>query len=141
MKTNDFRYELALLQKQKVVEKDRAIDPNTYKKATYYEIKARPKTKVTPPINRSGAQDVETPPAEKAPAPGGAQIIRPFGNASLGRLEIVKGPAVLNRYLVDLDLERLWVRQVRQDKLGWQHKMLTPHRKQLNRFSRARLAA
>ena len=66
--------------------------------------------------------DKATDPSEPAPpvaavpepAPGGAQIIRPFGNASPSRPEVVKGPSILNRYaFLDLEAQRHEARQMK----------------------------
>jgi hypothetical protein len=150
-----------------VVDSERGTAPNG-RKLTYYEIKTRPKAKAPPPINRAGAQDVETsPPANdtkpsdqksegkpksdasqptaetKAPPPGGGQVIdgRPFGIASTSArgLEAVKGPAVLNKYFAqNIEADRAWVRQ--QKRLQ-QQRTWGLDGKQKNRFARARLAA
>jgi hypothetical protein len=154
---NDFKEKLKRLGK-KVVDSERGTAPNG-RKLTYYEIKTRPKAKAPPPINRAGAQDVETsPPANdtkpkadapqptaetKAPPPGGGQVIdgRPFGIASTSArgLEAVKGPAVLNKYFAqNIEADRAWVRQ--QKRLQ-QQRTWGLDGKQKNRFARARLAA
>lgn len=105
------------------------------------------KYKVIPPhkpkdVAQAAPSEPEVAEGRIVPFSGGASSAAPPARepqkASSGPRRALQGLAEMSRHFPDLEgLRRL----ERRNKAFWQAKMLTPHRKQLNRFSRARAAA